>query len=854
MDTSQRDAFAAVLRRHRVAAGLTQQDLAERAGISTRSVSDLEREINLRPRHSTAEMLADGLGLDGAERKSFLGSARIRRSTAGPPESHAQTQFAAAAHPLLGRQREMQTIEDMLFRHDARLLTLTGPGGVGKTRLAIEVARRQAHRFADGLLFVRLDGLTAAALVLPTLANALQMVEGDGVHASLDRVAGHLAIREHLIVLDNMEHLLAAAEDVATLVRQASQTTFLVTSREALRVREEQVIPIAPLPRPDLDRFQRALMPADLDSPAVELFTQRALAQRPNLMIEPTMEEGRANLATIAEICHRLDGLPLAIELAAAQIQFLSPAALLALLKKAGLPLLVGGDRDQPARLQTMDAAISWSYDLLSSDEQILFRALSVFAGGFTLAAAAAVLDLNGSSRAPSGKQELAAFSAGSERPWVGAVPDLPDIQAEFNPRHVATITSLAWQNMILLDSTLPDDLPLRFRMLEPLRLFALEQLRAADEEPAVRLCHARYFASTAEALDALTIGPDPEVWIQLQALDLDNFRAAQDWALTLGADDLTARLTAFVAQLWLISGLHEEGRQRIVNAIAVDGGSASDIRWYLRFWAGNFAVERGDFVKASAYAHEIMEIAEVHGDGVGMGVGLTLLSRAIGSYPDQHEEAAELAGRAANLLEPLGKGEWTGWAWSRFGIEHHRLGRLEEARDAFRQSLKARSSKGCEGCVSYSLALLGALYLDLGQPHAAIDAYRESLALTVKHGNHSLTLAVLLGLADAAWQFGTTPRAQYAALGFYGAAEALGRRHGFDVDRAEREARDRWLAPMRLELGGEDGDRLIASGAVMSLVESVAAAHGIEVSPNRRVIHGGAVIPSLFSARGTIE
>ena len=830
----ERGPFGQRLRRLRVAATLTQQELAERAGVSVRAVSDLEREINQRPRRDTAVMLADGLGLAGAEREAFLAAARPRPRLSTASEHAGHPLLPEVPDPLLGREHELQAIEEALLRQGVRLLTLTGPGGVGKTRLAIEVAYEVTNQFDDGVLFLRLDGLNDPALVLPTLAGALQLLEIGGELALRERVAGHLQQREMLIVLDNLEHLLPASTDLAILLSRAPRTRMLVTSRESLRVEGEHVFTVAPLARPDPVAWAaEGIIAGASGSPAVTLFVQRARAVRPDLPIDPVTGAGGANLAAIAEICHRLDGLPLAIELAAAQAQVLSPAAILALLSNAGLPLLAAGGRDQPARLQTMDAAIAWSYTLLPAAEQAIFRALSVFAGDFTLPAAAAIV---GSSELE-GKEPID--------------PGRP--LANLDPTLIGAISSLARKNLLFEDTTAPSGMAPRFRMLEPIRLFALDRLREAGEEPTTRLRHANFFAGLAEALDGLTLGPDPEIWLRQQIIELDNFRAAQDWAPAAGEHDLLVRLTCAVAQLWELRGLLSEARHRVARAIGVDASSSPANRWFLRFWAGTFALDQGAVLAATDHARDLIEIAEAHDDRVGIGVGFALLSRATGASPDGHEEAAELARRAVDALEPLSRDEWTGLAWTRLGIEYHLLGRLEESRASLLRGLAVRQRRPCEGCVAYSLASLGAVSLDLGDPGAALNAYRESLRLTCKHENQTLLLAVLLGLADVAWRYGAGSEPERYALLLFGAAEGLRKRHGLDRGGVVRQTIACWQEPMRARAGHVAVDAWIDEGMVAPLEEIVAVAGRLRVSdgPRETALSSPS---SLMVALGSIE
>jgi predicted ATPase/DNA-binding XRE family transcriptional regulator len=800
--------FADLLRQRRRAAGLTQEALAERSGVSVRAVSNLEREINQRPHRDTVAMLADGLGLDGAARTAFLAVARPRSNRSPDREPTTVPALPERRGALLGRERELRAIETILDHPAARLLTLTGPGGVGKTRLAVEIAHDLADRYADGVRFVRLDGIADPALVLPALAGALGLRETGGGPFVADRLAAHLADRELLLILDNLEHLLAAAPALADLLDRVPGVTVLATSREALRVRGEQVFVVAPLPRPDPDAWRaEGALPDPLRSPAIALFARHAAAAGAELALDPAAPGGRGNVAAIAEICHRLDGLPLAIELAAAQSQALSPAAILAMMNGAGLPLLAAGGRDQPARLRTMEAAIALGYALLSAEEQAVFRALAVFVSGFSLPAAAAVAG------------EPGAGSAGARDPlvWHGSAL-------------AGTIAALAGKHLLIQDDMVPDHAAPRFRLLEPIRLFALERLREAGEEAAVRRRHAAYFAALAELLDALTLGPDPAPWFQRLALDHDNFRAAQDWALAAGCPELAVRIVCGAGQFWEITGLLSEGRWRVAAALAVDDGSPPDRRWFLRYWAGTLAFHAGDFAAADAFARELLAIAEAHDDPLGMGVGLAQLSRAIGADPARHMEAADLAQRAVATLAPLGHDEWTGSAWSRLGTEYHRLGRLAEARDCYQRGLEVRRRRGCDYCAAYSLASLGMVALDLGEPAAAVAAFRESLGLALADDDQTLLLAALLGLADTAWRYGEGATMRQRALRFLGAALTRLDRHGFGQTPAARDALARWQSATRRTLGVTQVERLLAAGAALPLPALTALAAGLRV------------------------
>ena len=626
MNPSDPSVFANRLRSFRTERGLTQQELAARAGVSSRSVSDLERGINQRPRRETAIRLADVLGLGGADRLAFLDSARSQPRTPTVqvrPDSYPT--LPPRPSPLQGRETELRAIEHALLGDRVRLLTLTGPGGVGKTRLAIEVARRQAvsDRFRDGVLFVRLDGLRDPQLVLPTLAGELQLLDTSSDAAISERIAAYLADREMLLILDNLEHLEEAALGLSALLARGTSAQFLVTSRDSLRIQGEHVLAVPPLPRPDPATWQDpGLLGDGSRSAAIAVYVQRARVARPDLIVTSATEGGRTNLAVIAETCHRLDGLPLAIELAAAQMESLSAADVLEQLKIAGLPLLADGRHGLPARHQTMTAAIGWSYDRLSTTEQALLRALAIFAGSFSLPAASAVFGMMSSgSRRTDERSRVEAeldpvqLRTQSRDPASRLTARAYDLLDRLDANVVQIITSLARHHLLFQDTVVADHVGPRFRMLEPIRLFALERLREAGEEPAARLRHAEYFTGAATVLDALAFGADPQVWLERQVVDLDNFRSAQDWLLARGEDDLAVQLTAAIAQLWLIKGLLPEARQRVSAALAVDAAALPATRWFLRFWAGTFAFESGDLARAGEYARELLAIAEEHDD-----------------------------------------------------------------------------------------------------------------------------------------------------------------------------------------------------------------------------------------------
>ena len=371
-----------MLKRQRLSAGLTQEALAERAGLSPKAVSDLERDPARSPRLGTVTLLADALAADPDARAELLAAARP--GDFSPVPDLPWRGLRRPLTPLIGRAGVTAAVVRLLRRGDLQLLTLTGPGGVGKTRLAIEVAEQLTGDFADGVVFVDLAPLRDPGLVLTAIAQRLGVDERDATPLP-GRLAAALRARQMLILLDNFEHVLAARESVLPLLEACPQLVMLVTSRVALDVRGGREYPIAPLAVPEATGPPETLA----GSPAAQLFVERAGATGAEL----TLDAGTA--LAVAGICRRLDGLPLAIELAAARTRLLSPPALLDRLDRR-LPVLAGGAHDLPDRQKTMRDAIAWSYELLDKPERALFRQMCVFTGGCTLDAAEAVCSAGG--------------------------------------------------------------------------------------------------------------------------------------------------------------------------------------------------------------------------------------------------------------------------------------------------------------------------------------------------------------------------------------------------------------------------------------------------------------------------
>src|SRR5690349_1422308 len=500
--------FGQWVKDQRKALGLTQAELAQRVACSKSMINKIEGGLRI-PTSPLLALLAQHLKITPNEYAEFVHLAQPHLLVeADPFFRRADRNAADVSHapvkghripltPLIGREREVAAVKTALQQPEIRLLTLTGPGGIGKTRLALQAGLELEYQFADGIYFVSLAPVRETAHVLSTILQSL------GLKPSRDQrddevLIAHLQTKEILLILDNFEQALPAGKAIAELLMFTSKVKILVTSRVVLKVNGEHEFVVSPLNVPDV---HGEIDPATLaHSPAALLFIQRAQAVRAEF--ELTAENSRS----VAEICTRLDGLPLAIELAAARCKVLSPQAILARLTSAGgaLSLLSGGSQDVPARQQTIRRAIEWSYNLLSEREQVLFRRLGIFVGGCTLEAIEDVY---------SGLK--------SESSYRGA----PGLQSSA----LDAVTALIDHSLIRQMEGLGGE-P-RFFMFETIREYALECLVASDELEPVQRQHADYFLHLVTALEPRLHGAEQESCLKQLDLDYNNIRAALGWS-----------------------------------------------------------------------------------------------------------------------------------------------------------------------------------------------------------------------------------------------------------------------------------------------------------------------------------
>jgi predicted ATPase/DNA-binding XRE family transcriptional regulator len=740
--TSTRDPspFAATLRRYREAAGLSQEALAEKAGLSARGVSDLERGLSRVPRLDTLTRLAEAMGLGQSDREALLrASGRLSgdgsRLAAVPPGQDASpppSGLPSFLTRLRGREREQAALRRLLAQPDVRLLTLVGPGGVGKTRLAVQAAAACADLFPDGVAFAPLAPLRDPSLVLATIAQAVGIGEtGDAPLA--DSLVLALHDRRFLLVLDNCEHLLEAAPAVARVLSRCRHLRVLATSRTRLRLQGEHVFAVDPLALPDTaDNAADALR-----WPAVALFAERAQAAR------PTFELSDEHLPAVLGICRRLDGLPLALELAAARVSILPPAALLERLDQR-LPALGTATRDAPARQRTLQSTIAWSYDLLTDEQRRLLRCLSVFSGGWTLDLAEAV---SGESAAP-----------GHDRQGDRADQHVQAVEASV----LDGLAALAEHSLIQPQDHASGE-P-RFTMLVTVGLFALEELERSGEAAVIRERHARAVLELAEAAERHLLGARRLTWLRRLDLDLDNVRAALAWSLSPDGDvELGQRLGGSLSWYWYHRGHLREGRDWQERLLAADTRpTPTPGRARAHFVIGGISLMQGDARTSRRYLEHAAALYETQRDAWRRAQALTLLGIALASLGDaqasldRYRDSVELArGLDDRWLEA--------YALINEGAARVLLDELAQADALYRSSLALFETLADDWGRAIALRALAGLAVERGDAAGARVVYEQSVPLFRQTGDVRGLAQALLALGKTALREGDLAQARQA-------------------------------------------------------------------------------------------
>ena len=792
-----RTSFGQWLKQRRKTTDITCEDLARRLGCAASTLYKIEANSR-RPSKQMAELLAEYLDIPPDERPAFVHFARAEETVSAAlwgASFHPQSNLTDQATLLIGREQDAAAVRKRLLQPSSRLLTLIGPPGIGKTRLALQVAAETLDDFVDGVFFISLAPITDADLVLTTVATTLGVLDL-GPQTPLERLKVFLRDKETLLVLDNFEQILAAAPSIAELLIGCPWLKLLVTSRAPLRIRQERQIPVAPLAVPDLIHLPDVESVATYS--AVRLFMERAQAVKSDFVLT------QQTAPSVVALCARLDGLPLAIELISSRVKLFSPSALLERLH-GRLMLQSDGLRDIEPRHRTLNAAIEWSYQLLSVEEQTLLRRLSVFVGGWTLDATGAVCleHLN-----------LSVFDG---------------------------LASLLDKNLVKQE-TQSDDEP-RFQMLETIREYALGQLAASGEESALQRQHADYFLALAETTHPPLTGVETGLWWDRLEVEHPNLRAALTWSRTQADRETELRLSLALVGFWHRRGHISEGSGWLADALTRTEGAARELptATYHRLRAkaldalGTFMVFRGDLDSAQPLYEECLRLFQELEDSAG-------IAETLGDYgmlfvqSREYVRAEALLNESQVLWRELGSTGGMAGGFLFLGNLAYAQGQITQAGAAWEEGLALCRAENFTWNASILLTQLAMVTQEEGDYQRAGAQLTESLTILREMRERwqtAYTLEVFACLAAAqgpSSEDGQSSLRRSARL--FGAAEILRETTASQVLTFLQDFNERGIASLRAQLDEASLKIAWAEGRAMTLDQVVA--YALDDTPNR--------------------